>query len=158
MNISVIIPLYNAEKYIAKALDSCLALSEVKEIIVIDDGYKDNAKEIVTQYQEKHPIIKLYEHPNNENRGAGESRNVGIKNATQEYIAFLDADDFYLPNRFQKDSEVFERHPDADGCYNAIGSYFYSNIGQEQFAKSSLSERTTVNPEANPSPQNLFQG
>jgi|SRR5690606_15129020 len=158
MNVSVIIPLYNAEKYIAKALESCLALTEVKEILVVDDGYKDNAKGIVKHYQEKYPVIKLFEHPNNENRGAGESRNVGIRNATQEYIAFLDADDFYLPNRFQEDREVFEKYSDADGCYNAIGSYFYSNKDREQFTRSSLSERTTVNHDTNPSPQNLFQG
>lgn len=130
-NVSVIIPVYNAEKFIAKAIESCLQLQEVKEIVVIDDGYKDKAKEIVRQLASKNPIIKLYEHPNNENRGAGASRNLGIEKATQDFIAFLDADDFFLPNRFEKDKEVFENNSDADGCYNAIGSHFYSEEGKK---------------------------
>ena len=126
MNISVIIPVYNAEKYIEKAIESCVQFPEVKEIVVVDDGYKDKAKEVVRGLMEKYPVIKLYEHPNNENRGAGPSRNLGIEKATQEFIAFLDADDFFLPNRFTKDKEVLAENPDADGCYNAIGCYFYS--------------------------------
>ena len=158
MTISVIIPLYNAEKFIAKALDSCLVLPEVKEIVVVDDGFKDNAKNIVKEYQQKYSFIKLFEHPNNENKGAGASRNLGIENATQDYIAFLDADDFYLPNRFEKDKEIFEKNPDADGSYNAIGCYFYSEKAREQFLTHFQSERTSVNPEANPTPENLFKG
>jgi|GEM_PF-446560 len=158
MTISVIIPLYNAEKFIAKALDSCLVLPEIKEIVVVDDGFKDHAKNIVKEYQQKYSFIKLFEHPNNENRGAGASRNLGIEKATQDYIAFLDADDFYLPNRFEKDKEIFEKNPDADGSYNAIGCYFYSEKAREQFLTHFSSERTSVNPEANPTPKNLFKG
>ena len=158
MNISVIIPVYNAEKYIEKAIKSCLQLPEVKEIVVVDDGYKDNSKEIVRELSERHPIIKIYEHPNNENRGAGSSRNLGIEKATQKYIAFLDADDFYLPNRFVKDKEVFRDNPDADGCYNAIGCHFYSEAAKESFLSCFPSAITTVNPMVRPTPQNLFRG
>lgn len=158
MNVSVVIPVYNAEKYITKAIESCLQLPDVKEIVVIDDGYKDRAKEIVKKLAELHHIIKLYEHPNNENRGAGESRNLGIQKATQEYIAFLDSDDFFLPNRFVKDSEIFRKNPNADGCYNAIGSYFYSETAEKHFREKFQNTITTVHDEANPNPENLFDG
>lgn len=158
MNVSVIIPVYNAEKYIRKAIESCLGLPEVKEIVVIDDGYKDGAKDIVKILAEKHHIIRLFEHANNENRGAGPSRNLGIEKATQEYLAFLDADDFFLPNRFKKDAEVFNDYPDADGCYNAIGCYFYSDKAKASFSKHFKSEITSVNRLANPTPDNLFKG
>lgn len=159
MNVSVVIPLYNAEKYIGKALNSCLALSEVKEILVIDDGYEDDARGIVEEYAQEHSIIKIFQHPNRKNCGAGASRNVGIKKATQEYISFLDADDFYLPNRFEKDKEVFNEFPDAEGCYNAIGVHFYSEEARHIFLKNFKNKTlTTVSKDSNPTPGNLFDG
>lgn len=158
MNVSVIIPVYNAEKYIRKAIESCLQLPEVKEIVVIDDGYKDGSKDIVKALSGKYPIIQLFEHANKENKGAGPSRNLGIEKATQEYVAFLDSDDFFLPTRFKKDAEIFNNYPDADGCYNAIGCYFYSDKAKESFSKHFKSEITSVNPSVNPTPNNLFKG
>ncbi len=158
MNVSVIIPVYNAEKYIKKAIESCLQLSEIKEIIVIDDGYNDKSKEIILTFVKEHSFIKLYEHPNNENKGAGASRNLGIEKATQEFIAFLDADDFFLPSRFTKDKSVFHDNPDADGCYNAIGCFFYSETAKNTYLSHFNSTITTVNQKSNPSPDNLFKG
>lgn len=159
MNITVIIPLYNAEQYISKALDSCLQFSEVQEIIVIDDGHKDNAREIVKEYTLTFSFIKLLQHPNRENRGASASRNLGIRHATQEFIAFLDADDFYLSNRFLEDKKVFLDHPDADGCYNALGTHFYSEEAKLQFEKHFRSRKvTTVSADKNPTPHNLLAG
>lgn len=158
MDVSVIIPVYNAEKYIKKTIESCMQLPEVKEIVVVDDGYKDGAKKIVEELAKKNPVIKLYTHPDNENRGAGMSRNLGIEKATQEYIAFLDADDYFSPNRFEKDKEVLENNRDADGCYNAIGCYFYSDSAKELFFKYFPSSITTVNRATNPTPDNLFKG
>ncbi|MDD2495771.1 MAG: glycosyltransferase family 2 protein [Clostridia bacterium] len=158
MNISVIIPVYNAEKYIEKAIKSCIQLSEVKEIIVVDDGYRDRAKEIVIELIKEFPIVKLFEHPDNENKGTGLSRNLGIEKATQEYIAFLDADDFFLPNRFEMDKCVIENYPDVDGCYNAIDCHFYTDTAKNLFLKKFNSTRTTVNSFANPTPKNLFRG
>lgn len=125
MNISVIIPVYNAERFIAKALDSCLQFAEVKEIIVIDDAYNDKAMEIVRKYSAIHPLIKYYSHPDRENRGAGASRNLGIEKATGDYIAFLDADDFFLPNRFDAEKELF-KNENVDGVYGGLGVYYYS--------------------------------
>ncbi len=132
MNISVIIPLYNAERFIEKALESCLQFQEIKEIIVVDDGYQDNAKQIVKEYSGNFPQIKLFQHPNNENRGAGASRNVGLEKATQEFIAFLDADDYFLPNRFDAEKVLF-KNPEIDGVYGAIGVHFYNETGKENF-------------------------
>lgn len=158
MNVSVIIPVYNAEKFILKAIDSCLVLPQVKEIVVVDDGYKDKSIELIKEHSLKHPSIKIYRHPNGENRGAGPSRNLGIEMATQDYISFLDADDVYLPNRFVKDQEIFEQIACAQGCYNAIGVHFYSALAKEQYYKTFAKDLTTVNALAKPNPQNLFDG
>jgi len=156
--VSVIIPLYNAERFIARALDSCLEIGDIKEIIVVDDGHPDKARDIVKNYMLTHETIQLYTHPNNENRGAGASRNLGMSKATQKYIAFLDADDFFLPHRFEKDKEVFEIHSKADGCYNAINCFFYSPLAKKNFFEHFGGDITTVNSSANPNPKNLFKG
>src|SRR5690606_17372782 len=74
----------------------------------------------------------LLEHPGNQNRGAGASRNLGLEMATQEFIAFLDTDDYFLPNRFEFEKEMF-KNPEVDGVYGATGVYFYNEIGRENF-------------------------
>lgn len=158
MDVSVIIPLYNAEKYIAKALDSCIDIPVIKEIIVIDDGHPDKGSEIVQKYSAKYSYIKLLQHPGNINKGAGASRNLGIKNAKSEYIAFLDADDFYLPNRFTSDVQIFSKHTDAEGCYNALGIHFYSKKAKTIFQRHFRRDITTVSPSMNPTPENLIHG
>lgn len=121
--VSVVIPVYNAEKYIRQAVESAVQLEEVGEIILVEDRSPDNALEVCVKLSEEFKKVKLYQHPNNENRGAGESRNLGIQKATCEYVAFLDADDYFLPNRFTKTKMVFERDQTIEGVYDAIG-YF----------------------------------
>ena len=69
---------------------------------------------------------------------------MAIQKASCEYIAFLDADDFYLPNRFQKDVEIFEKYPDAEGVYSAIGSHYYSEEAKERMEKSRILDITTI--------------
>ncbi len=144
MDISVIIPVYNAEKYVAKAVGSALQFPEVKEVLLIEDGSPDNALEVCRQLAEKDSRVKLLQHPDKGNHGAGASRNLGLKNATCPYIAFLDADDFYLPNRFDADKRVFSENPEADGVYNALGVHFYSPEAGKQYRNYFPSELTTV--------------
>lgn len=129
--VSVIIPVYNAAQYVSDAVNSCLKNPEVAEILLIEDGSPDDALRVCKELQEKHRIVKLLQHPNGENRGAGESRNLGIENATYPYIAFLDADDLMADDRFKKAAEVFANQPDAEGVYEAI-AHFSSEKGVEK--------------------------
>jgi glycosyltransferase involved in cell wall biosynthesis len=117
--VSVIIPVYNAEKYLIQSVNSALCLDEVAEIILVEDRSPDNALEICEKLASEHKKVRLYTHPNNENRGAAASRNLGISKALNNYIAFLDADDWYLSNRFKMDNEVFNTFPDADAAYSS---------------------------------------
>lgn len=98
MKLSLIIPIYNVEKYIERCLKSCfdqdLPTSEY-EIIAVDDGSPDNSKEIVKQYQTEYPNISLI---TQENRGLSGARNTGISVAKGEYLWFIDSDDFIEPN------------------------------------------------------------
>ena len=124
--VSVIIPVYNAEAYLRKAVESAVNLVEVGEIILIEDRSPDNALVLAKKLEQEFDKVKLFQHPDKKNHGAGASRNLGIEKAACEYIAFLDADDYYLPNRFVKDKLVFETHDNCDGVYSAVGTHFYT--------------------------------
>ena len=92
MKISVIIPCYNAEKYIEKCLDSLInqSIKDI-EIIAINDGSSDNTKAILEKYDKKYDIISVVNTPNG---GQSRARNIGLEKATGDYIAFIDSDDY----------------------------------------------------------------
>ena len=93
--VSVIIPLYNAERYIAETIDSVISQTYNNfEIIIIDDCSTDNSREIVRQYEKKYQRVVLIESKINFG-GPAKPRNVGIKNAKGVFVAFLDADDIW---------------------------------------------------------------
>lgn len=95
---SVIIPLYNKEKYILATLDSVLSQSFTDfEIIIINDGSTDKSIEEVEKLKDKR--IRIY---NQTNQGLSSARNSGINKARSEYIAFIDADDFWLPHHLKQ--------------------------------------------------------
>lgn len=152
MNISVIIPVYNAAAYLEKAVTSALYHKEVKEVVLVNDGSTDDSLAILQKLQQSDDRIKIYHHENNNNKGRSASRNLALKKATQPFIAFLDADDFYLENRFENDIKLFESDSSIDGVYNAIGVYFYRNATQEEKNELNL---TTVRE--NILPVNLFE-
>ena len=112
--ISVIIPAYNAEEHIAETLDSVLAQTYSEfEVIVVDDGSRDQTASIVKQYQEACPEkVRMIQ---KENAGPAKARNVGIKASTGEYIAFVDADDLWLPEKLEKQVSYFEKQPSQVG-------------------------------------------
>ena len=88
--ISIIVPIYNAEKYIEKCLDSLINQTKKElEIILINDGSKDKTEEIIKKYKDDR--IRYFK---NKNQGIGKTRNFGIEKATGEYLMFIDSDDF----------------------------------------------------------------
>lgn len=94
MQVSIIIPVYNCEKYILECLDSvCRQTLSNIEVICIDDGSVDHSCHIIQEYSESDNRVKVVRQ---QNQGAGSARNLGLQLATGEYVAFLDADDFYF--------------------------------------------------------------
>lgn len=98
--VSVIIPVYNVEKYLRQCIESILnqTLSEL-ELICVDDGSTDSSLEILREYEKKDSRVKVLQQ---ENLGAGAARNKGLKIATGKYLSFLDADDFFLPEMLEE--------------------------------------------------------
>lgn len=104
--VSIIIPTFNRRDYITTALDSVLAQSyKDYEIIIIDDGSSDDTKEVLKPYQNN--IRYFYQ----DNRGIPATRNKGIREAQGDYIAFLDSDDYWLPEKLKRQIECFKQNP-----------------------------------------------
>lgn len=99
--VSVIVPVYNVEKYLAKCLDSLVSqtLDEI-EIIIINDGTKDDSQSIIDEYVNKYPnrIFSFIK----ENGGLGDARNYGLQFAKADYIGFVDSDDYVREDMFEK--------------------------------------------------------
>lgn len=116
--VSCVIIFLNGEKYIGDAIESVIAQSYPNwELILVDDGTTDGATAIAKSYAAAHPDRITYtEHPNHENRGMSASRNAGIRCAKGKYVALLDADDIWLPDRLKRHVEVLERNPEAGLC------------------------------------------
>lgn len=140
--LSVVIPIYNAGDYVLQAVESALQQPETGEVILIEDGATDGGLEICRELDIKHPKVVLLRHPDGGNHGAGASRNLGIKNAKFQYIAFLDADDYFLPNRFFTTNKMFNKYSDIDGVYEAVGFHYEGN-GVIRF-KGQMNELTTM--------------
>ena len=106
--VSVIIPCYNAEKYLRQCLDSVVGQTlEDIEILCVEDGSSDSTPDILREYQEKDCRVRVIRQ---ENAGAGAARNNGLRQARGEYLSFLDADDFFERNMLEEAAAAADRY------------------------------------------------
>ena len=138
--LSVIVPVYNTEKYIANTLDSIIdAAIDDMEIIVINDGSKDGSEAIIKEYEKDFP--ELIRYIKQDNHGLGNVRNVGLKEAKGKYIASIDSDDTININFFADAVEYLENNIDVviydwqsitnEGTYpTAAIDYVFNNINK----------------------------
>lgn len=106
--ISVIIPVYNVERYLDKCVSAILAQSYTDfELILVDDGSTDQSGAMCDRYAERHEAVRVI---HQQNKGLGGARNTGIENATGEYLLFLDSDDFVHPDLLKRCAEHVQRH------------------------------------------------
>ena len=141
--VSAVIPVYNAESFLKKAVLALLNEPEVGEIILVDDASSDNSWQVCNDLSREFDKVKAFKHPDGKNHGCGATRNYGYSLTTFDYIVFADADNFILPNRFKKDQEIFSSHPEADGVYNAMGVYYYSEKAKKEFLNTVKMESLT---------------
>ncbi|MBQ2870186.1 glycosyltransferase [bacterium] len=124
--ISIIIAAYNVEKYLPKCLDSvCLQTLKDIEIICINDGSKDKSLDILNEYAQKDSRIKVI---NQNNSGVATARNVGLANATGEYVQFIDGDDWVNLNLCEKVYNIAENNNSDIVMFNVA---FYDNKKQQ---------------------------
>ena len=154
MKLSIIMPVYNGEKFIKKSLDNVLQVDCEKEIIVINDCSKDKSLEILKEYGSQIKLIDL-----KENKGVSHARNLGIEKATGDYVYFLDIDDVIelemLPKMLEKISkedadvcvcnydEIFEN---SDKVVNSKYDLEFDNTDKESVVKYYLLDRISPAP------------
>ncbi|MCY3779183.1 MAG: glycosyltransferase family 2 protein [Chloroflexi bacterium] len=108
--VSVIMPVYNGEKYLAEAIESILAQSFADfELLVVDDASQDGSVEVIRSYENLDDRIRFFQHERN--MGHGTTLNTGLAEATGAYIATMDCDDVSLPVRLEKQVNFLESHP-----------------------------------------------
>lgn len=113
--VSVVIPTYNRARYLAEAVESVLAQSYPHvEVIIIDDGSTDDTSAVAARYASK---VRYVWQPNSE-RGA--ARNRGLRLARGEFVAFLDSDDVWMPDKLARDLQLFQRRPEIGLVYSDI--------------------------------------
>lgn len=121
--ISVVIPVYNAISFIEEAVLSALNFDLVGEILLIDDGSNDGSLTKCEELQFTFSKVRCLRHTNGINKGVSASRNLGILSARFPYIAFLDADDYFLSNKFDSFNFFINEGLDFDGIYEPV-QYF----------------------------------
>lgn len=126
--ISVIMPVFNREKYLAEAIESVLNQTyDCFEFIIIDDGSTDGSWKIIDAYSKKDNRIKAFK--NEFNKRISNTRNFGLDKSEGKYIAVMDSDDISLPDRFEKQVTYLETHPEIDVLGTQIELF-----GQTQYA------------------------
>lgn len=130
---SVVIPVYNAEKYLARCLDSIFIQDGNFKVIAVNDGSTDKSLKILQEYAKKHSNIEVI---NQKNEGASVARNVGLKAAKSQYVTFMDADDWLEPDAFKKVLKVIKKdNPDIvlTGYYNVYDREWVRNVKGENY-------------------------
>lgn len=149
-NLTIITPVYNGEKYIKRYLGSVSNIKEA-ELIFIDDGSSDSSYKQLTEFQKKYSNCKVLK--NNKNMGVSYSRNLGIKQATNKYILFLDIDD-YLTDNFTSISKLLTCDYDfisfgvvskKNNCLIKNDIIFYGEITKQNLLTNNLSVFFNVN-------------
>lgn len=130
--ISVIIGVYNAEKYLAETIESVINQTfKDWELILVDDGSTDNSQKIAKEFEEKDQRIKILE---KENGGRASAINFGLKKAQGEYIAFLDADDLMPKERLEIEFKELEENKDIDFVYGDMERFWEDGKKEEREA------------------------
>ena len=160
--VSIIIPVYNAEKYLGKCLESLLSQTlQEMEIICVDDGSSDGSPEILKRFQERDGRVRIL---TQENQYAGAARNNGMKEAQGEYLLFLDADDFFENTLLEKvynqgkkmeaDIVLFgaKQYNDKTGIVSPASWYFKRDALPRENPFSGKTENTDVFAIVTPAP------
>jgi glycosyltransferase involved in cell wall biosynthesis len=124
--VSIVIIFLNTEKFLGEAIESIFAQTyDQWELLLVDDGSIDNSTAIAQHYSKQKPSkVHYLDHPGHRNCGKGASRNLGIQHAKGEYLAFLDADDLWLPHKLKEQVSILEKHKQVGMLYGKTLYWF----------------------------------
>lgn len=155
--VSGIIIFLNGEKFIEEAIGSVFAQTyDNWELLLVDDGSTDTSTVIAQRYAQQYPNkVRYLEHEQHQNRGMSATRNLGIRNAKGKYIAFLDADDIWLPPKLEKQLTILEELPEAAMIYGST-CMWYSWTGNPEDTQRDFGRKLGVQPNTLVKPPTLF--
>jgi len=154
--VTVVMIFLNAERFIEEAIESVFAQSyDEWELLLVDDGSTDNSTRVALRYAEQYPNkARYFEHADHENLGMSASRNLGISNGRGELIAFLDADDVWMPEKLEEQVDILNSHTEAAMVYGAT-EYWYSWTGNPTDAGRDYIPQPGVRPDRLVAPPTL---
>lgn len=126
-SISVVIPVYNTERYLAEAIGSVLNQTlAAEEIIIVDDGSTDSTMEVAKKFE---PAVRIINQPN---KGTGTARNRGVLAARGNYLAFLDADDKWTSDKLEVQLAFLQEHPGIDMVFGNVEQFISPELSEEK--------------------------
>jgi glycosyltransferase involved in cell wall biosynthesis len=133
VRVSVGVPIHDAERFLAEAIRSVIDQTFPSwELLLVDDGSTDGSAGIAESFARQHPDrIRVLRHPGGSNRGMSASRNLAIRHSRGEYLAFLDADDVWLPEKLEEQVRELDAHPEAGSLYGRT-LYWFGWTGREE--------------------------
>lgn len=124
--VSVILPVFNGEKYIAQAIESVMAQSyRPLELIIVDDGSTDNTAVIVKRFSSSVRYLFM------NNAGTGAARNHGVQSAQGDFFAFVDADDLWIADKLTMQMNVFNDNPEIEAVFGHVKQFFSPDLDEE---------------------------
>ena len=156
--VSVVLIFLDAEEFIREAIQSVADQTVANwELLLVDDGSTDGSTEMARRYSTEDPArIRLLQHPGGVNRGMSASRNLGLREARGEFVTFLDADDVYLPEKLERQSELLDAHPDAAMVYGPT-LHWHSWTGRAEDAALDYTRKLGVAPGSLTGPPDLVR-
>ena len=129
--VSIVIIFWNAERFLSEAIASVLAQTyDAWELLLVDDGSSDGSTQIALEFSEmRRERVRYLAHLDHENKGLSASRNLGVRHCVGEYVAFLDADDVWLPEKLERELQTLVRTPEAAALFGAV-EVWYSWTGK----------------------------
>jgi glycosyltransferase involved in cell wall biosynthesis len=146
--VSVITIFYNAANFLAEAIESVLGQDYCDfELLLVDDGSTDTGSAIALAYADREPDrIRYLHHPGNANRGMSASRNLGIREARGELIAFIDADDRWRHRKLAEQVPIFDRLPDVDASCGTVNYWRSWAGGEDEVTRTGHVQNRPVDP------------
>jgi glycosyltransferase involved in cell wall biosynthesis len=125
-SVSVVIPVHNGERYLAEAIESVLSNRPLPtEIVVVDDGSTDNSPLVAKKFSEVRYLRQ-------DQSGPGAARHLGVQHCVGDYVALLDADDLWTPNKLERQLDWLAQHADWDGVFGAAVQFLSPELDAEQ--------------------------
>jgi len=156
--VAVIMPFLNTEEFLEEAIQSVVHQTmPCWELILVDDGSTDRSGEIARRYAERDPArIRLLRHPDRASHGSSAARNLGLANARGSWIALLDSDDVWLPDKLERQLALLEQNPTVDVLYGRTRQW-YGWTGKLDDRRRDVTPRLGVRPLTVMEPPDLLE-